>query len=115
MVANVGHLKQVRIQPGLAQTVAEQRFVSARRATGNDDPVQIAFFDYFADVFDAVLGAGVEVGFGVADVGESGGVVGNGRYVHKPGNIRPTVADKNANARLLGRYVPLRRKFNGFC
>ncbi len=42
LVADVGHLEEVRVQAGLAERVAEERLVRPRRAGGHDHAVQAA-------------------------------------------------------------------------
>ena len=65
LVADVGHLEEVRVQAGLPERVAEQRLVRARRAGGDDHAVQPMLLDGLANLCLAVRGAGVEVVLGV--------------------------------------------------
>ena len=60
LLADVGHLEQMRVQPGLAQRVLEERLVRARRAARHDHPVQRVFHDRGRDLLLRVLRAGVE-------------------------------------------------------
>ena len=59
LVADVGHLEEERVEPGLAQGVLEDGLVRARRAAGDDDAVEVVLLDRLADEREAVRGARV--------------------------------------------------------
>ena len=61
LVADVGHLQQVGIEPGIAERVAEDRLVRPRRAGGDHHPVQAMLGDLVLDAVLVVVGAGVDV------------------------------------------------------
>ena len=53
LVADVGHLEEERVEPGLAQGVLEDGLVGARRAAGHDDAVEVVLLDLLADQREA--------------------------------------------------------------
>ena len=77
LVADVGHGEEVLVQPALAQRLLEEDLVRARRAGGHDQPVEPVLLDHVLDVLLVGVGAGVEAGLGVADVGQLGGLLGH--------------------------------------
>ncbi len=71
LVADVGHIEQVRIQAGRAQAVAEYRLMGQRRTAGDDHAVGAQLSHLLGDSRHAVLGTGIERVFGMNDVGQA--------------------------------------------
>ena len=108
LVADVGHLEQVRVQPRLADSLLEQRLVGTRRARGDDHPVQAVCFDFLLDPLLGVLRAGVEVALHVCYVGQRPDVVHHLRHVHHPADVEPAETDEHPDAWWLAPDVALR-------
>ncbi len=68
LIADVGHLKEVGIQSCATNCLAEDRFVGARRAGSDDDPVQAVLLYALLDQLQRVGGAGINRILGVDDV-----------------------------------------------
>ncbi len=103
LVADVGHLKQVGVQPGLPDGVPKDRLVRARRARRYDDPVQALLLDPFLNQLQRVGGAGVHRVFGMDHVRKCAGILGDIFHVDDPGDIAAATADEHADAGLLFR------------
>ncbi len=80
-----------------------------RRARSDDHPVELALFDLLDDVGDGVLGASVEIVLGMGHAGQRLSVSGDAGHVEETADVAATMAGEDADSRLLGRYVPLRR------
>ena len=102
LVPDVGHLEEVGVQSRLANGVAEDGLVGARRAGGDNDPVQSVLGDALLDQLQGVGGTGVDGVLGEDNVGQGLGVVYHGLHVHHPGDVRPAGADEHPDARLVG-------------
>ena len=109
LLAQVGHLKEVGVQPRLAECILEQRLVSARRARGHHHAVQPILLDPLPDALLRVLGAGVEIVLGVGYSGQGPGVLHHLGHVHHRADVDAAMTDENAHPWLLIGDVPLRR------
>jgi hypothetical protein len=56
VLADVGHLEHVRVDPGPLARAAKGRLVHMGRARGHDDPINAKFFDVFFDQLLAQAG-----------------------------------------------------------
>jgi hypothetical protein len=54
-----------------------------------------------------ILRAGIETVLHVSHVGQGAGIISHRGYVHYPGDVNSTMADKNADPRRLPSYVDL--------
>ena len=61
LVADIGHLKEVLVQPGIDHGLPEQGLVGDGRAGRHHHPVELLFFDDLGHVHLGVLGAGEEI------------------------------------------------------
>ena len=109
LVADVGHLKQVGIETGLGQRVAEQRLVGSRGARGYHHPIQIMFGDLLLDPILSIVGAGIKIVLRIHDVGQRLRIFHDVRDVDHAGDIGPAVADKDSDARLFSRHLSFGR------
>ena len=105
LVADVGHLKQVGIEAGLGQRVAEQRLVRSRGAGGHHHPIQMVFGDLLLDPILGIVGAGIKIVLRVHDVGQGLGIFHDIRDIDHAGDIGPAVADKDSDARLFSLHI----------
>ncbi len=109
LVADVGHLKEVRVEPRLPDGLLEERLVGERCTGRNDDPVQVQFPHPLNDAPDGILGAGVEVVLRVDNPRQGGRVLCHRRDIQIPGNVGTAFADEHPNAQVFSGNVPLRR------
>ncbi len=113
LVADVGHLEEERVEPGLTERVLEDGLVRARRAARDHDAVELVLLDLVLDERERVGGARVQRVGRVLDAGETLGVVGDALDADHPGDVGAAVTDEDADARLLfgdgalGRVLPL--------
>ena len=114
LVADVDHLEEVLIQPGLAQRVSEERLVGPGRTRRDENAVEVVLLDRLLDLLRAVGGAGVEVLLGIDDVRQGPGKLHGLGHVDDPADIAPAVADEHADPRLLVRDVLLGGILLGF-
>ena len=105
LIANVGHLQQIGVETGIAQRIAEDRFVGSRRAGGDDDAIQAILVDPPLDLLLVVVSAGIDAVLGEGHVGEVAGVLDDGIHRDDGGDVAATVADEHADARRLIRDV----------
>ena len=98
LVADIGHLEHVGVKPGGPQAVLEKGCVGEGRTTGHHHPVEVVLDDPFGDGLDRILGAGVQVILSVDYIRQAGGVMGDGRHIQEPADIRAAVADKYPDA-----------------
>jgi hypothetical protein len=108
LVADVGHLQEVLVQPGGLQRFPEERLVRPGCAGGDNDPVQPVLVDEAAQAALGVLGAGEEGVVHMDHVRKGLGRLGNGAHVDHPGDVDPAGADEDADARRLPEHVPCR-------
>ena len=109
LIANIGHLEQVAVQPGLLKGLLEQRFVRARRTGRDNDPVQAMRLDLLSDPVLGILRARVHVRFRIHHVGQGHRIVCHVGRSHHAADVEPTGADKHAHARRLAPDVALWR------
>src|SRR5664280_1126523 len=109
LVADVGHLEEERVEPGLAQRVLEDRLVRARRAARHHDTVELVLDDLVADQREAVARARVHRVGGVLHAGQRQRVLGDVLDVDHASDVAAAVADEDAHARLLAGDVALGR------
>ena len=101
LVADVGHVEEVRVQPGLAQRFAEQRLVRARRAGRHHDAVEPVLMNHFLDVRQARVRTGehgVRRQHHVALVLDA---LDDRLDVHDRPDVHAAMADEHAQARFL--------------
>ena len=108
LVADVGHLEEIRVQPRLPDGLLEQRLVGPGRTGGHDHAVQVVLQDLLLDDLLGVRGAGVHVVHGVDHPRKPPGVLGHGGDVHHPADVQAAVADEHPDAGRLSGDVPLR-------
>ena len=101
LIADVGHLEKVGIEPGAAEHVSKQRAVGQRRAAGDNDPVQILPAHLLGYVFHTVLRTRIQVGLGMGDAGQCCRVLGNAGHVEETADVRTAVANEHADPQLL--------------
>ena len=99
LVADVGHRKEVLVEPALAQRLLEEDLVRPRRTGGHHQPVEPVLLDHVLDVLLVGVRAGVEAGFGVADVGHLGRLAGYPFHVDDRSDVVAAVADEHAHPR----------------
>ena len=109
LVADIGHLQEIGIEPRLPEGVLEQGFVGPGGAGRNHDAVQIEFLDPGGNEHLGVGGAGEEVVLHADDVGQGPGIVRHCFDVHHPGDVDAAGADEHPEAEFLPGGFPLRR------
>src|SRR5450756_815003 len=110
LVADVGHLEEERVEPGLAQGVLEDGLVGARRAARHHHAVELVLLDLLANQREAVAGARVQGVGGVFHAGQRLRVLGDVLDVDDPGDVAAAVADEDAHAWFLAGDVALGRE-----
>ncbi len=109
LVADVGHFKQVFVQPAGLQGFHEHRFVGLGAAGGHDHPVELVLLDFFLDFLLGVLAAGEEILIREDHVGQPFGISLDGRHIDHAADVDAAVADKYTDARLLTGDIPTQR------
>ena len=105
---DVGHLEQMRIQPGSPKRLLEQRLVRARRARGHHHPIQSILLNPLPNALLGVLRTGVQIVLGEDYSRQTGSIVDHLRNLHHTPNVDPTMTDKDAYPCILLAHVPLR-------
>ena len=83
LLADVGELEEVGVQPARLQRALEQRLVRARRARGDDHAREPLFLDRLGDDFLRILRAGKEELLRVDDLRQGGSVLDDRRHVDR--------------------------------
>jgi len=101
LVADVDHLDQAAVEPGVLEGLLKERFVGPGGAGGDDHPVQPVFPDLFLEHLLGVLRAGIEaVGMIDHPLHAFGGLLDLGHIDHRA-DIDAAMADKDADADLI--------------
>ena len=98
VLADVGHLAQVGVEPRGLGGVAEGLLVHARRAGGHHDPVEPVFGDRLLEQALPGVGAHVLVVGGEGDAGQLGGGRRHLFHIDGAGDVLPAVTDKNTDS-----------------
>src|SRR5699024_868999 len=106
LLADVGDLHHVGVEPGLFRGLAEGGLVHARRAGTHHDAGQAVFRDGFADLLLADLGTHILIIRGVDDARNVLHGLGNRVYVHRARDVASAPANKDADF-LHSRISPL--------
>ena len=109
LVADVGHLDQVGVERGLAQRVLEERFVGARRAGGDHDPVQPVLGDFLAHELLGVGRAAEEVVLRERHPRQRAGVLHDLVHVDDAGDVDAAGAHEDPDARRFAAQAALGR------
>ncbi len=109
LIANIGHLQQVGIEPRIAKRVAEDRLVRPRRTGGDHDPVQPVLGDLGLHLVLVVVGAGVDVRLGKDHAGQEPRSLDDPLHVDHRGDVAAAMADEDADPRRLVGHVALGR------
>ena len=109
LVADIGHLKQVGIESGFGQRIAEQRLVGSRCAGGHYHPIQIVFGDLLLDPILSIVGAGIKIVLRVHNVRQCFRIFHDVRDINHAGDIGAAVADENPDARVFCLHISFGR------
>ena len=109
LVPDVGHLKQILVEAGLAQIVLEEGFVGPGAARSHHHPVELMLLDHLAHGRKAVGGAGEGVVVGIDHARQGEGKLAHLGHVDHSGDVDAAVAHEDADARLLGGDLPFLR------
>ena len=95
VLADVGELEQVLVQPCLHQRILKEGTMGHRGTRGHDDPVEVVLLHLLPEILLGVLGTGEHHISGIAHIGKTAGIVR-----HLPGteitlDVLATVADKD--------------------
>ncbi len=111
LVADIGHFKEIRVEPGIAHGFLEQRFVGPRRTGSHDNAVELLFFDDLNHLLLGILGTGKKILFHVSHPGQTPGVFGNSRHIRDAADVGTAIADKYTDAV----FLALNRDLFGKC
>ena len=110
LVANVGHFKEVGIEPRPPDRLAKDRLVRTGRTRGDNDAVQVVFLDLVLDQLERVGRARVRRVICIDDIVQAGRIRRHVCHVDHPRDIAAAAADKTPDARLIRkRYFFFRR------
>jgi hypothetical protein len=96
VLADIGHLAEIRVEPGGIGSFPEGLFVHPRGAGGHDDTVEVVLGNSLFEKVLARIGAHV---FIIAGIGNAGDLLRGPGYplnVNGSGNVFAAVADKYA-------------------
>ncbi len=96
LVTNIGHFKEIRIQPSFCNRFAEKRLVGSRCTGSYNNPIQTMLFDALLNRIHTILRAGIHQIFGVFNIGKRSRIFGNVFYIYNTGNIDSARADKSS-------------------
>jgi len=108
LFADIGHFEQIRVKTGVAQGIAEDRFVRARGAGRHHYSIDPVLEKALLHARLTVVRAGVDGVFGMDDVGEPTGPLDDLGDVHHGGDIAAAMAYEDAHPRGLIRDVAFR-------
>ncbi len=111
LVADVGHVKEVLVQPGLADSLLKKRFMGSGGTGGHDHPVDPLFLDDILHLFLGILGAGEKIILYMDHMGEGSGIFPDSRNISHPADIDTAVTDKNPHPNILSTNVRFGRQF----
>ena len=94
LVADVRHLKEVFVEPGIGQGLLEERFVGEGTAGSHNDLVQFLVPDDLGHLLLGVLRATEEVMFDMNDVRQILGIFRHPRDIYHTGDVGPAAADE---------------------
>ncbi len=115
LISDIGHLKEVFVDPAGFEGVHEYSLVGFGRACRHHDPVESVFLDDIFHFFLGVLGAGEEILSGVHHMGKCFGIFFQHGDVHDTRNVDTAVADKDPDSRCLFGEIDFFGKFDTFC
>jgi hypothetical protein len=98
VLADVGHLAQVRVQPRGIGGLAEGLLVHARAAGGNDDAIELMLRDRLLEKVLPRVRAHVLVIAGEGDAGDLRRPLCDLLHIHGAGDVLAAVANKNADS-----------------
>jgi hypothetical protein len=110
LLADVGVLVQVLVQPGAREGPAEGQLVQAGGAGRDDDAVELEVLDLLLDERLAGIGADEHVGRREDDIRKAANLFGHSLHIHDVGDVAAAVADEDADTRLLTSSVPRRMR-----
>ena len=108
MIANVGHFKEIFVEPGIPKGLLKQGFMGPGGAGRHHDAIELLLFDDLFHLVLGVLGAGEKIFFNKVDTGQGAGIFRHLRDIDDAADVGPAVAHKDTNARFLGRDVLFR-------
>ncbi len=97
VLADVGHLDQVGIDPGLFRGLAEGLQVHVRRAGSDDDGGEAELLDFLQNHLLPRFGAHVLVIDGTINTADAGDLFGDLFAVDRPGDVLAAPTSKNAD------------------
>ena len=98
VLADVGHLHQVRIQPGALRCLAERLQMHVRGAGGHHHSIKFFRLDLFADHRLAGIRAHVFVVHRTAHAGDLRGGLRHLRHIHRAGDVFTAPADEDSDS-----------------
>ena len=109
VLADVGHLQQVGVQPGLAHRLLEQGFVGPVTAGRHHHTVEVMFSDLAVDLRCSLWETGIGNGGCVHYPRKRGSILSDLRDIHYLRDHRATAAHKDSGSSSLPGHVSLRR------
>ena len=109
LVADIGQIKEIGIQPHLVYRLLEKRLVGARGTRGHNHAIDAVLLYNLLHRFLGILGAGEHVAPGIDDVRQSLGILTDCFHVDGAGDVDTTVANKDTNPWRVARNVDLGR------
>ena len=115
VVANVGHFKQIFVQPRADQRFLEKFLVGAGCTGCNHNPVQVLFTNDLRYLVLSILAAGKQVFFHIDDPGQSSGIFHHFRHTNDAADIGAAVAHKHTDSRPGTHHFFFRRNVESLC
>jgi len=91
----ISHFQQVRVKPNLSDAFAECGLVKVWGARSYDHAIQSVFTDVPFDFYLTGVGAGIPISYCNHHTGKLFCRLPYLLRIYRPGNVKPTVADKN--------------------
>ena len=114
LIADIGDFHQVFVDTAAHQRVHEDPLVGLWGASRHNDSVKAVFCKDLFHLFQRILTARKQVLTRIDDIRERLGILLENIDVYNTGDVDAAVADKNADARLLLRYIDFIGNFHAF-
>ncbi len=106
MLPDIDHIVEILIDAAFPEGIPEYRFMRPGGAGGHDHTVKTFPADGVRYFLSRIRGAGKKLFPGMNHMGKAPCIIHNGRNIHHPSDIGPTMTHKNPDSGLFLRHIP---------